>query len=101
MFKHTAVQVHKKIVKKDDHTISIVPRPSGPDFHPVIEGVELRASFMMEEDQKDQRVIARGMLVLYKMTLTEDTEEIITYYRKIIFEEEQSGATLLQLSTQG
>ena len=31
------------MVRKDDQTMSNVPRPSGADTHPVIEAVELRA----------------------------------------------------------
>lgn len=81
--------------------MSIVPRPSGLDTHPVIEGVESRSSFMTEENQKDGRVISRSMAVVEKMTLTKDTEQITTYYMESLLKEKQSGALFFQLSRQG
>ena len=70
MFRHTAVQVHKKIVRKDDHTMSIVPRPSGLETHPVIEDVELLTSFMTEEDYMGVRVTRPNMTIVNKITLS-------------------------------
>lgn len=34
MLRQTAVQVQRKMVKKEDHMMSIVPRVSGVDCHP-------------------------------------------------------------------
>lgn len=47
MFRHTAVQVHKKMVRKEDQTMSIVPRPSGLDTHPVVEGTMTEQSIKL------------------------------------------------------
>ena len=41
------------MVRKDDQTMSIVPRPSGLDTHPTNEDAELRASFITEKRIKE------------------------------------------------
>jgi len=41
MFRHTAVHVQRKIVRKDPQTMSIVPLLLGPDTHPLTSAATL------------------------------------------------------------
>lgn len=56
-----AVQVHRKMVREEDQTMSMVPRLSGPGTHPVNEVVDCELRPLRRKGQSDVRV-ASGMI---------------------------------------